>query len=80
MRCGTATRVTPWHTDRGSVALGYASTEQGPQAHDFSLRSRAFPLPGGVATRMFVSPSYYDVSVAYRSAKYHYVENQKQAT
>jgi len=27
---------------------------------------------------MVVSPSYYDVSVAYRSAKYHYVENQKQ--
>jgi len=26
MRCGTATRVTPWHMDRGSVALGYAST------------------------------------------------------
>jgi len=50
-------------------------TEQGPQAHDFSLRSRAFPLLGGVATRMFVSPSCYDVSVAYRSAKYHYVEN-----
>jgi len=55
-------------------------TEQGPQAHDFSLRSRAFPLPGGVATRLVVSPSYYDVSVGYRSAKYHYVENQKQAT
>jgi hypothetical protein len=58
---------------------GYSEmTEQGPQAHDFSRGSRAFPLPGGYATRLVVSPSYYDVSMGYRSAKYHYVENQKQ--
>jgi len=79
MRCGTATRVTPWHTDRGSAVLGYALTEQGPQAHDFSRGSRAFPLPGGYATRLVVSPSCYDVPMD-RSAKYHYVENHKQAT
>jgi len=53
--------------------------EQGPQAHDFSRGSRAFPLPGGVATRLVVSPSCYDVPMD-RSAKYHHVENQKQAT
>ena len=53
-------------------------TEQGPQAHDFSRGSRAFRLPGGVATRMVVSPSCDDVSVGDRStnktvysAKYH---------
>jgi len=55
-------------------------TEQGPQAHDFGRGSRAFPLPGGVATRMVVSPSCDDVSVGYRStnktvysAKYHII-------
>ena len=55
-------------------------TEQGPQAHYFSRGSRAFPLPGGVAARMVVSPSWDDVSVGYRStnksvysAKYHII-------
>jgi hypothetical protein len=44
-------------------------------------------LPGGVATRIVVSPCCDDVSMGYRSAnktvysaKYHHVENQKQAT
>jgi integrase len=32
--------------------LDEALTEQGPQAHDFSRGSRAFPLPGGAATWM----------------------------
>jgi len=60
-------------------------TTQGPQGHDFSRGSRTFPLPGGVATRMVVSPSCYDVSVGYRPtnktvylAKYHYVKNWRQ--
>jgi len=60
-------------------------TAQGPQAHDFSRGSRAFPLPDGIATRIVVSPSCYDVSMGYRlpnktvySAKYHYVKNWKQ--
>lgn len=44
-------------------------TEQEPQAHDFSRESRAFPLPGGVATRMVVSSRCDDVSVSYRSTK-----------
>jgi len=55
-------------------------TKQGPQAHDFSRGSRAFPLPGGVAARMAVSPSCDDVSVGDRStnttvysAKYHII-------
>ena len=55
-------------------------TEQGPQAHDFSRGSRAFPLPGGYTTRMVVSPFCDDVSVGYRStnktvysAKYHII-------
>jgi len=55
-------------------------TEQGPHAHDFRRRSRAFPLPGGVATRMAVSPSGDDVSVGDRStnttvysAEYHII-------
>jgi hypothetical protein len=39
-------------------------TERGPQACDFSRGSRAFPLPGGVAARMVVSPSCDDVSVS----------------
>ena len=39
---------------------GRAMTGQGPQAHDFSRGSRAFPLPGGEATRMVVSPACYD--------------------
>jgi len=55
-------------------------TEQGPHAHDFRRGSRAFPLPGGVATRMAASPSGDDVSVGGRStnttvysAKYHII-------
>ena len=55
-------------------------TEQGPQAHDFSRGSRAFPLPGGTATLMVVSPCCDDVYVGYRStnktvysAKYHII-------
>ena len=63
----------PWRawrrTERGSAPLRRATvTEQGPQAHDFSRGSRAFPLRGGADTRMVVAPSCDGVLVVYRLA------------